>query len=247
MLEINKIYLGDSYKLIKEIPDKSVDCIYTDIPYDIQSGGAAGFMKERVNRLRTKDLQGLNDGIDYKIYDEFVRVLKDINVFIWLNKSQIAQTLNYFLKYDITFEILTWNKQNPIPMTSNLWLSDIEYCLYFRSRKIKLNDGYELKSKWFVSPTNKDDKNDYKHAAIKPLELVKRHLLHATQKGDIVLDPFVGSGTTAIACKENERQYIGIEINEKWYKIASDRLNGIKANGQTSIFTDFDLLEKERV
>lgn len=64
-----------------------------------------------------------------------------------------------------------------------------------------------------------------------------------TKKGDTVLDPFSGSGTTCVACKELERNFIGIEVNPEYHKISIDRLNGINANGQTSIFTDF---EKER-
>ena len=116
----------------------------------------------------------------------------------------------------------------------------IEYCLYLREEGIALNDGYELKSKWYTSPINQSDKEKFKHPTIKPLELVKRHILHTTQQNDIVLDCFCDSGTTCVACKETGRRYIGMEIDPEYYKIAVDRLNGILANGQTSIFTDFD-------
>ena len=149
--------------------------------------------------------------------------------------------MHYFNNLDTSYEILTWNKTNPIPMVDNTWLPDIEYCLFFREKgKVKLNDGYELKSKWYISPINKSDKDLYKHPTIKPLELVKRHILHSTQPNDIVLDCFCGSGTTCVACKETGRRFIGMEIDPEYHKIAVDRLNGINANGQTSIFTDFD-------
>ena len=140
------------------------------------------------------------------------------------------------------FEILTWNKTNPTPMTNNTFLPDIEYCLMFRESGCRLNDGYEFKSKWYISPINKTDKETYNHPTIKPLELVKRHLLHSTQPGDIVLDCFCGSGTTCVAAKELGRRYIGMEIEPTYYKIACDRLNGIDAKGQTSIFTNFEEL-----
>lgn len=65
-----------------------------------------------------------------------------------------------------------------------------------------------------------------------------------TKKGDTVLDPFSGSGTTCVACKELERNFIGIEVNPEYHKISIDRLNGITANGQMSIFTDVDKLEQ---
>jgi hypothetical protein len=99
--------------------------------------------------------------------------------------------------------------------------------------------------KWFISPINKVDKDEYGHPTIKPLELVKRHIAHATQQNDIVADFFLGSGTTCVAAKELGRRYIGFEIDEQYYKIAKDRLNGINTNGQTSIFTDFDFVQKE--
>lgn len=142
-------------------------------------------------------------------------------------------------------------KTNPTPATNNVWLPDIEYCLFFREKGVKLNDGYEVKSKWYISPINKADKDLYKHPTIKPFELVKRHLLHTTQENDIVLDCFCGSGTTCVACKETNRKYIGMEINEEYHKIATDRLKGITANGQISIFTfqeqqlNFDIKEKK--
>ena len=155
---------------------------------------------------------------------------------------QIVETLNYFVSKGYLFNILVWCKTNPIPATNNNWLSDIEYCLNFRESGCKLNDGYELKSKYYVSPLNQSDKSLFKHPTIKPLELVKRHILHSTQPNDIVLDCFCGSGTTCLACKETGRRYIGMEIDKEYHKIAVDRLNGITASGQTSIFTDFDNL-----
>ena len=80
------------------------------------------------------------------------------------------------------------------------------------------------------------DKKYYIHPTIKPLELVERHLLHSSKKGDVILDPFVGSGTTALACKHLNRQYIGFEIDERYYNIAKDRLEGINAKGEMNLF-----------
>lgn len=244
--ELNKIYNEDCYEAIKNIPDKSIDCIYTDPPYDFKSSvhHKNGFLKNRVN-IPGKDIINLNinNGYNLSILDEFVRVMKNINIFLWCNKHQIKDYLEYFSQFkDVTFEILMWHKTNPIPMTSNMWLPDTEYCLYFRDSNVKLNDGYDLKSKYYISPINKEDKDLYLHPTIKPLELVKRHLLHTTNEGGTILDPFIGSGTTAVAAKELNRNFIGFEINKKYYDIACDRLNGINANGQTSIFTDFDNL-----
>lgn len=102
--------------------------------------------------------------------------------------------------------------------------------------------GYKLKSQFFIQQINTKDKEKYKHPTIKPLELVKRHILHTTQENGIVLDCFSGSGTTCVAAKETNRNFIGIEVNPEYYKISIDRLNGILANGQISLDT---ILEQE--
>lgn len=236
---INNVILGDCYELLKNIPDKSIDCIYVDVPYLYKQGGAGSSrIANQIEKIK-KELKDneIYDGFDYNIFNDFKRVMKNINCFIWCSKEQIFPILKWWQENtDCTYQILTWNKTNPVPMCNGNWLSDIEYCLYFNS-KTKLNDGYELKSKWYVSPINQSDKEKFKHPTIKPLNLVERHLKHATQENDIVLDCFCGSGTTCVACKNTNRRYIGIELNPKWHKVAIDRLNNIQANGQMTIFT----------
>src|SRR5690606_40662148 len=107
--------------------------------------------------------------------------------------------MKYFVEEkNCLFEILVWCKTNPTPFTNNTFLPDIEYCLLFREKGCKLNDGYELKSKWYMSPINKADKDLYDHPSIKPLELVKRHILHSTQPNDIVADFFLDRKSTRL-------------------------------------------------
>ena len=233
----NNIYCEDSYKAIKDLPDNSIDCIYTDIPYLYTVGGGGNSALGERTLKKRKELSDISDGIDYDILNDFVRVLKKINCFIWCSKMQIYDILKFFNELPnktITFEILTWNKTNPTPSTNNTWLPDIEYCLYFKEKGISLNGDYFLKSKWYTSSANKTDKDYFEHPTIKPIELVKRHLLHATQPNDIVVDFFMGSGTTCVACEDIKRQYIGFEIEPKWFKVAQDRLTKTTADGQTS-------------
>lgn len=234
--ELNNIYCEDSYKAIKEIPDKSIDCIYTDIPYLYVNGGQGhSEMCERTARKK-EELKDISKGIDYAILDDFVRVMKKINIFIWCSKMQMLDIMNYFDNLGCNIDLLVWNKTNPMPQTNNVWLPDLEYCIYAREYGVKLNDGYELKKKCYVSGINKSDKDLFQHPTIKPLEFVKKHILHTTQENDIVADFFMGGGTTAIACKETNRNFIGFEIEPKWCKVANDRLQGIDTNGQMSLF-----------
>lgn len=238
-MDTNKIICGDSYKLIKEFPNNSVDCVYVDIPYLYGLGGGVNGSEISCNaKRRNEELigNGIVGGIDYAIFGEFVRVMKKINCFVWCSIQQIYDVLKWWKENTkTTYQILTWNKTNPIPQCHANWLSDIEYCLYF-NRGVHLNDGYEFKSKWYTSPINQADKTLYQHPTLKPVNLIKRHLLHTTQPNDLVVDFFVGGGSTCVAAKEIGRQYIGIEINPKWAKIAQDRLDGIDANGQVHMF-----------
>lgn len=83
-MEFNKIYLGDAYELIKQLPDKSVDLIYTDIPYKIVNGGkGAGLLKDKNrNQLYEHTIGKFSNGIDYNILNEFVRVMKHIYIYM---------------------------------------------------------------------------------------------------------------------------------------------------------------------
>ena len=229
--ERNNIYNVDCYKAIKEIPDKSIDIIYTDIPYKIESGGGGSSkISQRIVKLNYGDLANIRDGIDYSILDEFVRIQPSIYIYIWCSKLQIFPIMKYFVeKHNCNYNILCWCKTNPIPATNGCWLPDIEYCLVFKENNTpKYNDGYDFKSKWYVSAINQNDKKLYEHPTIKPLELVERHLKHSCKQGMVVLDPFLGSGTTAVACKNLGIDYIGFEVDSNYYNIAKDRLNGIK-------------------
>ena len=119
-------------------------------------------------------------------------------------------------------------------------MSDTEYCLIFRKDKAmnKETENYDDRKTWYIAPINVKDKCLYDHPTIKPIELVKRLVRNHSKENDIVLDCFLGSGTTAVACKELNRKYIGIEIDKEYYDIAVNRLNGIDARGQISFDTD---------
>lgn len=93
---LNKITCGDCYKLIKELPDKSVDCVYVDIPYLYDSGGLSNQnpLDARIAKKRT-ELKFISDGIDYSILDEFKRVLKKVNMFVWCSKTQLLDIMKW--------------------------------------------------------------------------------------------------------------------------------------------------------
>lgn len=294
-MELNKIYLGDAYELIKQIPDKSIDLIVTDPPYEFDSGGSSqsdfGQRKTKSNteiynldtRLTKKSIvtgggcfgtkqrdyysefsetdvskqrqeyldyvdnnnntRFISEGISNEILREFVRVMKKGNIYIFCNKNQLRQYFDFFDDLGWNLDLLVWNKTNCIPTINNTYLANLEYCVFARESGAPLYGSYETKSKCYTSSCNKKDKDLYLHPTIKPLPFIKNLITNSSLEGDIILDPFMGSGTTAVACKELNRQYIGFELNPKFYEIANDRLNDItqvdkkkEKNGYVKLF-----------
>ena len=241
-INLNEIYLGDAYKLIKDVPDKSVDLIVTDPPYKIEglSNKPHGiFSKNGHTRKYEQEMleTGLGNGMDYAILDDFMRVMKKTNIYIWCNKAMILPLLKYFVEEKkLNFEIIILNKTNVPPFTSGHYLKDKEYCLYFWGKGVKLKPTFETGKTVYVTKVNIQDRKDYGHPTIKPLSIIENLIRNSCERGGIVLDPFLGSGTTALAAKHLERNYIGFEINENYYKIAKDRLNGINQKGEMNLF-----------
>jgi DNA modification methylase len=247
--KLNEIYNEDSYKAIKDIPDKSIDLIYTDPPYQFGTFNKGSFGER--NPLITEDtknsIEKISNGIDYNILNEFVRVMKFIHIYIWCNDKQIIDYFNFFVnKYNCDYKVLGWIKSNPMPMFNKRMLDDVEYCLLFTEKNRTMFRGccsFDNSFKFYHEPINIKDKNLYNHPTIKPLLCVKNHIEKATKKDDILFDPFLGSGTTCVAAKELGRKYIGFEIDKKYFKIAKDRLDGMNQiernlieKGQTSLF-----------
>jgi site-specific DNA-methyltransferase (adenine-specific) len=246
-MEVDKIYNEDCYKGIKNIPDKSIDLIVTDPPYLIEStkGGKNSKLAKSITNMNNQlEDNNLTCSIDEKILDEFMRVMKVPNIYIWCNHKQIPLYLNYFvLKNHCNFDIIIWHKTNAIPLFCNKYMTDKEYCLYFRKGGYCNPTSYENAKTVYELPINKADKDLYEHPTIKPLEIIKNIITNSSKQNDVVLDCFMGSGTTAVACKQLNRHYIGFELNPEYYQIAIDRVNGLtvadrkkKELGQISLF-----------
>ena len=176
-MKINTIHLGDAYELIKEVADKSVSLIVTDPPYLIEGIGSVltGVMRGRKKSQSTELLEsGIVDGIDLKILDEFVRVMKKINIYLWCNKEQIYDYLTYFVKErGCNWEMLIWAKDNPAPFCGTHYLKDKEYCLYFWENGAKVKIPYERSKTIYITSVNKSDKEKYAHPTIKPEEIIE--------------------------------------------------------------------------
>lgn len=242
-MDINTIKLGDAYELIKQVPDKSVDLIVTDPPYQFNGyGGGSGLLKDR-EHTHCEEIKesGIENGFDLKILEEFVRVMKKINIYLWCNKEQIYDYLTFFVKErGCNWEMIVWTKNDPAPFCGVHYLKDKEYCLYFWETGVKLNIPYERGKTFFVTNVNKADKDKYNHPTIKPEEIIENLIRNSCGVG-LVFDPFSGSGTTCAVAKRLGLDYIGFEINPKWHAVSIDRLEGITAKDRKQGHTQLKL------
>ena len=247
--ELNKIYNEDCYQAIKSIPDKSIDLIVIDPPYELETHGGGNSNLAKQIQAQHKELydNNLHIGIKTELLECLCNKMKKINICIFCNKKQIYQYLEFFNKKNCLFDLISWHKINAIPNYSCKYMIDTEYCLIFRKGKEmnKESENYDLRKTWYLEPINVKDKDLYGHPTIKPLELVKKLILNHSYKNEIVLDCFMGSGTTAVACKELNRNFIGFELDKKYYEIACNRLKGLtqqdvklQKEGQMTLFDE---------
>lgn len=221
MLKTNEIYNIDCMEGLKLIDDNSIDLVIIDPPYLLNINNVKNL--SNMNRY-ANDLLNLKDGFDLKVLDLLIQKMKKINIYIYCSKRQVKDLLNYFSNKNCNHEILTWHKQNPSPLINNNYLPDTEYILFFREKGVKLYGNYHTKRKYYISLTNKVDKQKYKHPTIKPLELIEYHIENSSKEGDLLLDCFAGSGTTLVGAINKNRRYIGFEIDKNYYEIAKKRI-----------------------
>ena len=215
---INKVICGDCLEVMKQIPDKCVDLLLTDPPYeqDNHGGGKSDFAQRKL--VKEKHINFISKGFDYEqFFPEIERVCRIVNLLIFCSNKQISKTMIYWEQKGYSTTLLVWKKPNAIPFGNGKYYSDTEYIVYVRGDNVPFTTG---KSKVF----NVNYPSKRLHPTQKPEILIKKLIeIHSIENG-IILDPFLGSGTTAVACKELGRNFIGIEISPEYCKIAEQRL-----------------------
>lgn len=236
---------GDCYEIIPTIPDKSIDLVITDPPYQFGSIHGSGMFSEKnyekygrtrnINMLR--NLEKLDSVVfePTKLLDMLEPKLKAFYGYFFCNKALIADYIFWAKKRDFTFDLLAMIKKNPVPAHSTHHLSDIEYIVLIREKSTYFDGkGLELDDyrKWYQIICTKRI-----HPAEKPVELLERFCRVSCPANGIVLDPFMGSGSTAIACLKNRRNFIGIEKDADYFALTERRV--AEFNGKGGLF-DFE-------
>lgn len=226
-----ELLYGDCLEIIKSLPDKSVDMVLTDPPYKIETSGGGIYKQE--GKKYIKDIEQISNGFSEEILNQCCRVMKKINIYIFCSQKQIIPLLDFFVKKKkCNWNIISWHKSNPVPACGNKYLTDTEYIMYFREKGVRVYGSYETKRTWYLTPLNTKEKKKYGHPTIKPVDILKNLILNSSVKQDIILDPFMGSGSTGVACINTGREFIGIELSGYYYKVAQERINKAIADKQ---------------
>jgi DNA modification methylase len=261
-LLIDQIIKGDCTQVLVKIPDKSVDLIFADPPYNLQ-------LEKDLWRPNATKVNGVEEAwdqfADFEDYDQFTqlwlkecqRVLKD-NGTIWVIGSyhnifrvgRIMQDLGYWILNDIV-----WIKNNPMPNFRGVRFTNAHetliwaqknkgsrYTFNYKAMKsinsdIENKAGVQMRSDWKLPLCTGKERlrinGEKAHPTQKPEALLERVILSSTNPGDIILDPFFGSGTTGAVAKKLGRHWIGIEANSGYITVAQERIESIPISTQS--------------
>lgn len=218
-----KLYNGDCLeimdKLIKE--GIKVDMVLTDIPYG------------EVNRAKESGLRKLKKGnADVETFElsELLPRIENIcngSIYIFCGIEQVSEIRKFFREKDMLTRLCIWEKNNPSPINcQHHWMSSIECCVYAKKKGATFNEHY--KSCVWRNPVGRSKI----HPTEKPLKLFTYLVETSSNEGDTILDCCLGSGTTGVACVNTNRKFIGIELDNNYFDIASKRIEEAYFNAQ---------------
>jgi site-specific DNA-methyltransferase (adenine-specific)/modification methylase len=229
-MERCSLYNADAFTKLKEIPDSSIDLILTDPPYNL-GAYSTGNMKFSWRKEINNDLAEWDKGeFDPSLLkDDFMRVLKPTgNIFVFCSYNLIGKWHEIFDPLFDTFQFFVWHKTNPVPKIRKAgFLNSCELiiCLWNKGHTwnfTKQNEMHNFYESAICMPPER--LKNPSHPTQKPVKLLTHLIKIATNENDTVLDPFMGTGSTGVAALQNNRNFIGIELNEEYYKAAESRL-----------------------
>jgi modification methylase len=270
-LPLNTILSGDCIEAMNALPEASIDLIFADPPYNLQLRG--DLMRPDNSKVDAVDDEW-DQFSSFKAYDEFTRAwlkaarrLLKPNGAIWVigsyhNIFRVGASLQ-----DAGFWILNdvvWRKSNPMPNfrgkrftnahETMIWAGKSETSKYtFNYEALKaLNEGIQMRSDWVLPLCTgherlKDENGDKAHPTQKPESLLHRILVGSTNPGDVILDPFFGTGTTGAVAKMLGRDFIGIEREEAYRKVATKRIASVRKFDREALQTTTSKRAEPRV
>jgi len=210
-----ELWHGDCLEVLPLLP--KADALVTDPPYEIAAaGGGIG-----AKRKYLADIDGhIDEGFDIAMLSAFD------NWMVFCGKPQLMNLMMQADKQGLRWQLRTWNKTNPTPLTNGNYLPDTEYIVHAFKTHV-----WQGKKRWIVGNV---EKSGYDHPTVKPQYVMADALQCASNRGDLVLDCFMGTGSTGVACMDMGRRFIGIERERKYFDIACERI--ARAQAQERLF-----------
>ena len=244
------LYLDDSFKLLTELPSKSIDMVFADPPYFLSSGGISCNSGKQVivDKGEWDKTINVEEKLNYnRLWLRLIRnVLKDDGT-IWVSGTfHNIYTIGVALEMEgyAIINNITWIKPNPTPnLGCRCFTNSTETILWARKQLTKnkkgkhyfnyslmkeLNGNKQMKDAWLINLPKKEEKKCGKHPTQKPEALLERIILASTTEGDLILDPFNGSGTTGVVAAKLKRKYIGIDNNKDYLEITKKRIEDMR-------------------
>lgn len=225
------LYLADCREILLTLTD--YDVMITDPPYLFQAtGGGIGARRDYIKTIEAKDI---NDGFDFSLLPI------DKSWACFCSKRQLIELLKIAENQkNKKWTLLTWNKPDPTPLCGGNYLPDTEYLVHCHVVG-GIYGSYSDKSRFIVC-SNESGKS-VAHPTAKPLPVMNKIIATASARAQTILDPFMGSGTTGVACVKMGRKFIGIEREESYFNIACKRIED--AYRQGDLFVENPILRAE--
>lgn len=206
------LYNGDCIGYMKKMEKKSIDLLLTDIPYNEVNRKSNG-----LRNLDKKDADGAEFNLEEAL-NEFMRVTKG-SIYVFCGIEQVSFIKKTFRENGLSTRLVVWEKTNPSPMNGDkVWLSSVECCVFGKFPKATFNEHCKSSVLRFSCGKSKV------HPTEKPIKLFSKIVEVSSNEGDIVFDPFMGSGTAGVAALDLNRKFIGCELNEEYFNIAKNRI-----------------------
>lgn len=246
LLGEHRLLCGDSTMIddVEKLMDgKKADMVFTDPPYRYKKMGDGGAFSKGHKKL-VEDLKGL---VDFNP-EKFLGILpsffkKGINAYIFCNTDLAPDYCLWAKECGYNFNILTWHKKQYIPASNNHHYPDTEYLIYISKNAI-FNTGLDLNyGKYFILDNEKSED----HPTIKPIKIIINELKISSNKNSIVIDVFLGSGSTLIACEKTNRKCYGMELDEKYCDVIVKRYIEfcVKNNKDAKVYRNGELISNE--
>jgi site-specific DNA-methyltransferase (adenine-specific) len=216
-----RLILGDCLAVMPLLG--KVDAVVTDPPYELSSSGPGkSHFGMSLNKFDSSEYKDIVSGVDYSaLFSLWANICLPMNGFVFCSNKQISKLMGEAEARGLSTTLLFWHKVNAAPFANGVWRGDVEYIVHFRGQGATFLGGATDKTKVIAHPLVQDDR----HPTVKPMAVVERLLSNCSKPSQTILDPYLGSGTTLVACQKMGRAGIGIEIDPDYFAIACKRVD----------------------